>query len=131
MRLPTWGLFNIFILQPFAKGMTKIIQLYETKNSRHSVMILGNTCTAKTVTWKTLKGAMKKLNALNKPGYQNVHIFPLNPKALNLAELYGEYNLTTNEWLDGVISAVMRKTCAGKSTILFVLFPLKRRFTIY
>ncbi len=39
--------------------------------------------------------------------------FPLNPKALSLGELYGEFDLNTNEWTDGVLSSVMRTTCAG------------------
>jgi len=39
--------------------------------------------------------------------------YPLNPKALSLGELYGEFNLSTNEWADGVLSSIMRHTCAG------------------
>jgi len=39
--------------------------------------------------------------------------YALNPKALSLGELYGEFNLSTNEWLDGVLSSIMRHTCAG------------------
>lgn len=37
----------------------------------------------------------------------------MNPKAVNLGELYGEFNLGTGEWLDGILSSIMRKTCAG------------------
>ncbi|XP_050296141.1 dynein axonemal heavy chain 2 isoform X2 [Anthonomus grandis grandis] len=102
-------------IQAIPIAMTKVIQLYETKNSRHSVMILGKTGTAKSVTWKTLQGTMGKLKHQNKPGFNMVQVYPLNPKALNLGELYGEYNLSTNEWLDGVISAIMRKTCAEET----------------
>ncbi|XP_017772772.1 PREDICTED: dynein heavy chain 2, axonemal [Nicrophorus vespilloides] len=102
-------------LQCIATALTKVIQLYETKNSRHSVMILGRTGTAKTVTWKALQGCMGRLKRAGKPGFQVVHEYPINPKALNLAELYGEYNLSTNEWLDGVISSIMRITCAEES----------------
>ena len=40
--------------------------------------------------------------------------YPLNPKAVSLAELYGEFDLATNEWADGVLSSVMRQTCAGR-----------------
>jgi dynein heavy chain len=40
--------------------------------------------------------------------------YPLNPKALSLGELYGEFNLSTNEWSDGVLSSIMRQTCAGQ-----------------
>ena len=38
----------------------------------------------------------------------------MNPKALSLGELYGEFDLNTNEWTDGVLSSVMRQTCAGE-----------------
>lgn len=37
----------------------------------------------------------------------------MNPKALSLGELYGEYDLSTNEWTDGILSSVMRAACAG------------------
>lgn len=77
-------------------------------------MILGKTGTAKTVTWQGLQGAMGRLKKTGKGNFNNVEVFPINPKALNLGELYGEYNLSTGEWLDGVISATMRQTCAGE-----------------
>lgn len=83
-------------------------------------MILGKTGTAKSVTWKGLKGAMGRLKQSGKPGFNFVQEYPLNPKALNLADLYGEYNLSTNEWHDGVISSIMRITCAGVK-FLFIL----------
>lgn len=47
--------------QPSESAIAKIIQLYETKISRHSVMLLGHTGAAKTATWKTLKDAMALL----------------------------------------------------------------------
>lgn len=97
--------------------ITKVIQLYETKISRHSVMLVGATGTAKSTTWKILKASMSSLKAHNKGNYQMVTEYPINPKALSLGELYGEFNLSTGEWLDGVLSAIMRKTCAGTIAI--------------
>lgn len=109
-------------LQPIPAAITKVIQLYETKSSRHSVMILGATGSAKTATWNTLKGALGIMAENNKPGFNSVQVYPLNPKALNLGELYGEYNISTNEWSDGVISSIMRFTCAGG--LFFIIFPI-------
>lgn len=40
--------------------------------------------------------------------------YPINPKSLSLGELYGEFDLSTNEWTDGVLSSVMRQTCADE-----------------
>lgn len=31
-----------------------------------------------------------------------------------MGELYGEFDLNTNEWTDGVLSSVMRQTCADE-----------------
>ncbi|KAA0723088.1 Dynein heavy chain 2, axonemal [Triplophysa tibetana] len=49
--------------------MTKVIQLYETKNSRHSTMIVGKTGSGKTVTWRTLQNALSNLHHKGEPGF--------------------------------------------------------------
>ncbi|XP_048505442.1 dynein axonemal heavy chain 2 [Athalia rosae] len=99
-------------LQVIPITITKVIELYETKNSRHSTMIVGLSNTAKSVTWKLLRNTLTQMKKDEKPGANIVFEYPINPKALNLGELYGEYNLSTGEWLDGVISSIMRKTCS-------------------
>lgn len=35
---------------------------------------------------------------------------------MSLGELYGEYDLSTDEWADGVLSSLMRSACAGVKT---------------
>ncbi|XP_055836500.1 dynein axonemal heavy chain 2 isoform X2 [Episyrphus balteatus] len=102
-------------LQLIPNAIKKVIEVHETKSSRHSTMIIGDTCTAKSVTWKALQGACNRLNNLKKEGWESVTVYPMNPKALNLAELYGEYNLATGEWLDGVLSLIMRTVCAEET----------------
>uniref|UniRef100_A0A3Q1IX48 Dynein axonemal heavy chain 2 n=1 Tax=Anabas testudineus TaxID=64144 RepID=A0A3Q1IX48_ANATE len=94
--------------------MTKVIQLYETKNSRHSSMLVGKTGSAKSVTWRTLQSALTALHHKGVPGFQLVQEYPLNPKAMSLGELYGENDLSTNEWSDGVLSCLMRLACADE-----------------
>nr|XP_057923809.1 dynein axonemal heavy chain 2 isoform X2 [Doryrhamphus excisus] len=92
--------------------MTKVIELYETKNSRHSSMLVGKTGCGKTVTWKTLKSALIAMHNKEVAGFELVQDYPLNPKAMSLGELYGENDLSTNEWTDGVLSSIMRTACA-------------------
>ncbi|XP_076632445.1 dynein heavy chain 2, axonemal kl-2 [Colletes latitarsis] len=99
-------------LQPIPLILTKVIELYETMSSRHSTMIVGESNTAKTVTWRILQNTMTSMKNDKKPGFNVVYVYPINPKALGLGELYGEYNLSTGEWHDGVISSIMRKTCS-------------------
>uniref|UniRef100_A0A3B5LCR6 Dynein heavy chain hydrolytic ATP-binding dynein motor region domain-containing protein n=1 Tax=Xiphophorus couchianus TaxID=32473 RepID=A0A3B5LCR6_9TELE len=98
--------------------VTKVIQLYETKNSRHSTMLVGKTGSAKTITWKILQQSLTALNQKGEPDFEI--IYPLNPKSMSLGELYGETDLSTNEWSDGVLSSLMRTACTpDEKWILF------------
>ncbi|XP_028725159.1 dynein heavy chain 2, axonemal [Peromyscus leucopus] len=99
-------------ITPFT--LTKVLQLYETKNSRHSTMIVGGTGSSKTTSWKILQASLTSLCRAGEPNFNIVREFPLNPKALSLGELYGEYDLSTNEWTDGILSSVMRAACADE-----------------
>jgi dynein heavy chain len=92
-------------------------------------MIVGQSNTGKSATWRTLQNTMTTMAQDRKPGCNIIHLFPINPKALNLGELYGEYNLSTGEWSDGVISSIMRKTCAGKKFLRNISF--ERIFITY
>ncbi len=40
--------------------------------------------------------------------YQVTHTYTFNPKCIKMGELYGEYNLLTNEWSDGLGSTLIR-----------------------
>jgi hypothetical protein len=39
---------------------------------------------------------------------QAVHTFCLNPKAVSIGELYGDYSALTTEWRDGLVSSIIR-----------------------
>uniref|UniRef100_A0A8C5L4X8 Dynein axonemal heavy chain 2 n=1 Tax=Jaculus jaculus TaxID=51337 RepID=A0A8C5L4X8_JACJA len=101
-------------LQSTPFTLTKVLQLYETKNSRHSTMIVGGTGSGKTTSWRILQATLSSLCRAEEPNFNIVREFPLNPKALSLGELYGEYDLNTNEWTDGILSSVMRNACADE-----------------
>ncbi|XP_065175861.1 dynein axonemal heavy chain 2-like isoform X2 [Sycon ciliatum] len=102
-------------LQVTPNSITKVIQLFETKNSRHSVMIVGETGSGKSTTWRILQSTLGRLKKETKdPAYNVVKDHPINPKSLSLGELYGEFDLSTNEWTDGVLSSVMRQICADE-----------------
>ncbi|XP_065644391.1 dynein axonemal heavy chain 2 isoform X2 [Hydra vulgaris] len=92
--------------------LQKIIELYETKSTRHATMIVGKTGAGKSVIWRTLQATLTSLKG--QPGFNSVKDFPINPKAISLGELYGEFNLQSNEWTDGILSSVMRNTCSDE-----------------
>ncbi|RKO93650.1 dynein heavy chain and region D6 of dynein motor-domain-containing protein [Blyttiomyces helicus] len=101
-------------IQPIEAMIVKIIQLFETKQSRHGVMIVGSTGSGKSTAWKLLQTSCIKLAKINAEKYVPVKHYAVNPKALSLGELYGEFNINTNEWTDGVLSSVMRIACADE-----------------
>ena len=63
--------------QPLAETVTKVIQLYETKNSRHSTMIVGATLSGKTVTWRVLEATLSRLSKDTESGFAAVKVRPL------------------------------------------------------
>ncbi|KAG8249569.1 Dynein heavy chain 6, axonemal [Homalodisca vitripennis] len=57
-----------------------------------------------------LKGALTKLHSLNIDGpyYRPVNVYTMNPKSVTMGELYGEVNLLTMEWKDGLLGIFVR-----------------------
>lgn len=104
-------------LQPVSSYIIKVIQLFETMNVRFGVMLVGPTGGGKTTCYRILRAAMSKLRQAGHKNqqFQLVHPHVLNPKCIKMGELYGEYNLLTNEWTDGLGSTIIRQ-CVADTT---------------
>lgn len=99
-------------LEANAHVMSKCLHLWDTLCTRHGVMVVGRTGSGKTVTWRTLAGALKRLKEAEVAGpYEQVKVSLLNPKSVTMEELYGSYNQATREWKDGILSDLMRQIC--------------------
>eukprot|EP00741_Cyanophora_paradoxa_P024436 tig00022075_g23593.t1 len=96
--------------------VTKTIQLYETMQVRHGVMMVGVTSTGKSTVVTTLADAMTQLckDGSSDANHQAVHRYTLNPKSITMGELYGEFNLVSNEWTDGLIASLVRQCVADE-----------------
>lgn len=73
-------------------------------------MLVGPTGSGKTKCYETLKGAMTALAGEMSPAgspFENVHTYILNPKSITMGQLYGEFDLMTHEWTDGILSILM------------------------
>lgn len=97
-------------MQVVPKYVRKIIQLLETMMVRHGIMLVGVTGTGKTTCSYILSKALSQLNTDGgtDPWHQQVHIDTLNPKAVTMGELFGETNLFTNEWTEGLVSKLFK-----------------------
>uniref|UniRef100_A0A3Q3DBI2 Dynein axonemal heavy chain 10 n=1 Tax=Hippocampus comes TaxID=109280 RepID=A0A3Q3DBI2_HIPCM len=78
----------------------KVVQMYETMMVRHTTMLVGPTGGGKSVVISTLCQA-QTLGLHTK-------LYPLNPKAVSVIELYGILDPDTRDWTDGVLSNIFR-----------------------
>ncbi|XP_060076356.1 dynein axonemal heavy chain 1-like, partial [Ylistrum balloti] len=89
----------------------KCIQLFETTVVRHGLMLVGPTGSGKTKCYDVLKQACSALQGEESPAgfpFQVVTTFVLNPKSITMGQLYGEFDLMTHEWTDGILSSLIR-----------------------
>uniref|UniRef100_A0A8B9M6P2 Dynein axonemal heavy chain 1 n=1 Tax=Accipiter nisus TaxID=211598 RepID=A0A8B9M6P2_9AVES len=99
--------------------VSKCIQLYETTLVRHGLMLVGPTGSGKTKCYEVLAAAMTSLKgqpAASGGNYEAVIYFVLNPKSVTMGQLYGEFNLLTHEWTDGILSSLIRQGAAATDT---------------
>ncbi|KAJ1563200.1 Dynein heavy chain 6, axonemal [Cladochytrium tenue] len=94
--------------------VTRICQLYETMKIRHGVMLVGPTGGGKTTCYQVLQEACTQIKEKHPSviDIQKVKTWVLNPKCVAMTELYGEFNLATMEWKDGLIGVVFREQVA-------------------
>ena len=66
-------------LQTIPASILKVIQLFETKNSRHSTMIVGRTGSGKTVAWKVLQATLSRLKREGDDSFNLVKVSDIFP----------------------------------------------------
>jgi len=103
---------NLQNVPPF---VAKILQLYDTIQVRHGLMIVGPTGGGKTSNYKVLQHAMTSLAKAGKGNYTKVHTHILNPKSITMGQLYGWINEQTKEWTDGILAYIVRETVKDTS----------------
>ncbi|XP_004631750.1 dynein heavy chain 1, axonemal [Octodon degus] len=91
--------------------LTKCIQLYETTVVRHGLMLVGPTGSGKSTCYRVLAAALTSLKgqpSISGGVYEAVNYYVLNPKSITMGQLYGEFDLLTHEWTDGIFSSLIR-----------------------
>ncbi|KIY96797.1 Dynein beta chain, ciliary [Monoraphidium neglectum] len=91
--------------EPF---LLKAKQLYEMILVRHGLMVVGLSFGAKTCLYKVLAAALGDLEGQGLMGEHRVQVRCLNPKAVTLGQLYGQFDPVSHEWTDGVLAKAFR-----------------------
>ena len=95
-------------MQLHSNTIGKIIQTFDSMQTRHCNMLVGHTLGGKSVVWKTLRNAKIALAKAGNENFKNVLATILNPKSVTMDELYGNFDRQTMEWMDGVLSTLFR-----------------------
>ena len=112
-------------LQPIQIFIRKNIELYEMICVRHGLMVVGPTGGGKSSNVRVLQAALTKLKNKGIQGerYEKVKIYHLNPKSIKMGQLYGEFDLNTHEWRDGILCVLIRMCIKeDNSTLKWMLF---------
>ena len=83
---------------------TKAIQLFQTQQVRHGLMLVGATLSGKSELMHSLAAALSVLSS-----DQPVVVEGVNPKAVTIGQLYGDFDPLTHEWSDGILARIVRE----------------------
>ncbi|KAK9888347.1 hypothetical protein WA026_000602 [Henosepilachna vigintioctopunctata] len=112
-------------LQPTPWFVEKVMQIYEMILVRHGLMIVGRPMGGKTMAYQSLGDALGVLNQdkSSKLKESKVIYRIINPKAISMGQLYGQFDPASHEWTDGVLANTFREyansTSSDRKWIMF------------
>ena len=101
-------------LQLHPTWLAKCVQLYETYQVRHGIMLVGPTGSGKTAIAETLAGA------LTETGVKHV-IWKMNPKAITAPQMFGRMDASTGDWTEGVFAVLWRRAAKEKKNNTWIV----------
>ncbi|TPP66222.1 Dynein heavy chain 3 axonemal [Fasciola gigantica] len=102
----------------------KIMQIYEMILVRHGLMIVGDPLSGKTQAYQTLADTLTALVEMGAIVNEYAVIYGIiNPKAITMGQLYGQFDLVSHEWSDGILAVMFREFAVAQDA--------KRRWILF
>ncbi len=102
-------------LLPHEDWTRKIHEMHALLVVRHGVMIVGPPCVGKTASIGVLRDA---LSVVNEMPHKDVR---MNPKSISASQMFGRLDSMTNDWHDGIFSALWRKHMKIKNYVSWII----------
>ena len=97
-------------MDPTDYFLGKVHEVYEMMIVRHGFMVVGLPFAGKTSSLKMLQETLTRLciSYPDEPKWTKVHTAIINPKSIQMGQLYGEFDPVSHEWTDGVLAIAYR-----------------------
>uniref|UniRef100_A0A8C5DHF1 Dynein heavy chain hydrolytic ATP-binding dynein motor region domain-containing protein n=1 Tax=Gouania willdenowi TaxID=441366 RepID=A0A8C5DHF1_GOUWI len=102
-------------LEPTEYFFKKIIQSYEMMKVRHGFMLVGEPFSGKTKVLHILAETLTRMKE-NHGQEEKVIFRTLNPKAVTMGQLFGQFDMVSHEWTDGVVANTFREFASSHTT---------------